>query len=122
LSLASYTPTLKHQLIFDGLKYVRRFAGMRVVVNATGAAVQKPELLASLARDVELIASAGMRPLVVIAEQATADALAAQFEDSPHRLAPVSPVPAAIVAKLDRGQACVLVQATPEPGDLVALA
>lgn len=122
LSLASYTPTLKHQLIFDGLKYVRRFAGMRVVVNATGAAVQKPELLASLARDVELIVSAGMRPLVVIGEAATADALAAQFADSPHRLAPVSPDPAGIVAKLDRGQACVLVQATREPGDLVALA
>jgi acetylglutamate kinase len=122
LSLASYTPTLKHQLVFDGLEYVRRFSGMRVVVNATGAVVEKPELLASLANDVELLLGAGMRPLVVVNGAATASALTEHFTDSAYRVTEVSPDPGTITRKLDHGQASILVQPKPEPGDLVALA
>jgi acetylglutamate kinase len=122
LSLSSYTPTLKHQLIFDALDYVHRFAGMRLVIGASGAVVEKPELLASLARDLELLAAAGLRPLVVVGAAATAQALVEHFEQSPHRLALVPPDPAAIARKLDRAHPCVLVQTRPDPGELVALA
>lgn len=121
VTLASYTPVLKHQLLVDGLSYVRRFTGLRIMVHLAGSAARKPNLIASVARDLQLILNAELRVLVVVPD---ADALATLREnmaDGAYRLAEVVRDEAAIAHRLDRGQACALVQTTPEPGDLVAL-
>ncbi|MFO7563951.1 MAG: bifunctional glutamate N-acetyltransferase/amino-acid acetyltransferase ArgJ [Enhygromyxa sp.] len=122
VSLASYTPILKHQLLVDGLSYVRRFTGMRILVHLSGSAARKPMLLASVARDLELILDAELRVLVVVPDLEVLAALREGFADGAYRLAEVPLDPARIGHRLDRGQACVLVQSRPEPGELVSLA
>jgi glutamate N-acetyltransferase/amino-acid acetyltransferase len=122
VTLAAYTPILKHQLLVDGLSYVRRFTGMRVLVNLTGSAARKPGLLASVARDLELMLDAELRVLVVVPDLEVLAGLREDFADGAYRLAEVPPDPVRIGQRLDRGQACVLVQARPDPGELVALA
>lgn len=122
VSLASYTPILKHQLLVDGLSYVRRFTGMRVLVHLTGSAARKPMLLASVARDLELMLDAELRVLLVVPDLEVLAGLREDFADGAYRLAEVANDPTRISHRLDRGQACVLVQARPEPGELVSLA
>jgi glutamate N-acetyltransferase/amino-acid acetyltransferase len=122
VSLSSYTPILKHQLLVDGLSYVRRFTGMRVIVHLTGSAARKPMLLASVARDLELILDAELRVLVVVPDLDVLTALRDNFADGAYRLAEVPLDPLRIGQRLDRGQACVLVQSRPDPGELVSLA
>ena len=122
VTLSSYTPVLKHQLLVDGLSYVRRFCGMRVMVHLSGSAARKPALLRSVARDLELMISAELRVLVVVPDAEVLAGLRDNFSDGAYRLAEVVPDPARIGPRLDRGQACVLVQARPEPGELVTLA
>jgi glutamate N-acetyltransferase/amino-acid acetyltransferase len=122
VGLDSYTPILKHQLLVDGLSYVRRFTGLRVMVHLSGSAAVKPMLLASVARDLELMISADLRVLVVVPDADVLTNLRNDFSDGAYRLAEVPNDPARISARLDRGQACVLIQPRPDPGELVALA
>jgi glutamate N-acetyltransferase/amino-acid acetyltransferase len=122
VGLDSYTPILKHQLLVDGLSYVRRFTGLRVMVHLSGSAAVKPMLLASVARDLELMLSAELRVLVVVSDADVLTGLRNDFSDGAYRLAEVPNDPARISARLDRGQACVLIQSRPDPGELVALA
>ncbi|HLT39295.1 MAG TPA: bifunctional glutamate N-acetyltransferase/amino-acid acetyltransferase ArgJ, partial [Enhygromyxa sp.] len=122
VSLASYTPILKHQLLVDGLSYVRRFTGMRILVHLSGSAARKPMLMASVARDLELILDAELRVLVVVPDLEVLAALREDFADGAYRLAEVPLDPVRIGQRLDRGQACVLVQSRPDPGELVSLA
>jgi glutamate N-acetyltransferase/amino-acid acetyltransferase len=122
VGLDSYTPILKHQLLVDGLSYVRRFTGLRVMVHLSGSAAVKPMLLASVARDLELMLSAELRVLVVVPDADVLTGLRNDFSDGAYRLAEVPNDPVRISARLDRGQACVLIQQRPDPGELVALA
>src|SRR5690606_37384982 len=122
VGLGSYTPILKHQLLVDGLSYVRRFTGLRVMVHISGSAAVKPMLLASVARDLELMLSADLRVLVVVPDAEVLAGLRSEFSDGAYRLAEVIADPARIAARLDRAQACVLIQPRPDPGELVALA
>ncbi|PRP98283.1 Arginine biosynthesis bifunctional protein ArgJ [Enhygromyxa salina] len=122
VTLASYTPILKHQLLVDGLSYVRRFTGLRAMVHLSGSAARKPMLLASVARDLELMLSAELRVLVVVPDLEVLAGLRRDFADGAYHLAQVPHDPERIGARLDRGQACVLVQTRPDPGELVALA
>ncbi len=122
VSLAAYTPILKHQLLVDGLSYVRRFTGMRILVHLSGSAARKPMLLASVARDLELILDAELRVLVVVPDPEVLAGLRKDFADGAYRLAEVPLEPVRIGQRLDRGQACVLVQSRPDPGELVSLA
>jgi glutamate N-acetyltransferase/amino-acid acetyltransferase len=122
VGLGSYTPILKHQLLVDGLSYVRRFTGLRVMVHLSGSAAVKPMLLASVARDLELMLSAELRVLVVVPDADVLTGLRNDFSDGAYRLAEVPNDPTRISARLDRGQACVLIQPRPDPGELVALA
>ena len=122
VSLASYTPILKHQLLVDGLSYVRRFTGMRILVHLSGSAARKPMLLASVARDLELILDAELRVLVVVPDLDVLAGLRENFAEGAYRLAEVPLEPVRIGQRLDRGQACVLVQPRPDPGELVSLA
>lgn len=121
VGLSSYTPILKHQLLVDGLSYVRRFKGLRVLVHLSGSAARKPTLVASVARDLELILDAELRVLVVVPDADTLAGLRATMSDGAYRLAEVIKDAATIGARLDRGQACALIQGSPDPGELVAL-
>ena len=122
VSLSSYTPILKHRLLVDGLSYVRRFTGMRAMIHLTGSSARKPMLLASVARDLELILDAEMRVLVVLHDAEVLAGLRETMADGAYRLTEVVRNPARIGARLDRGQACALLVPTPDPGELVALA
>lgn len=122
VSLASYTPILKHQLLVDGLSYVRRFTGMRILVHLSGSTARKPMLLASVARDLELILDAELRVLVVVPDLEVLAGLRENFAEGAYRLAEVPLEPVRIGQRLARGQACVLVQPRPDPGELVSLA
>jgi acetylglutamate kinase len=115
ISLESYTPKLKHQLLVDGLSYVRRFSGMRVLVQAEGAVLARPALMTNFARDLELMLDAGIRPLVVLTDdraEASAQAIEALFSNGLYQIARVEDLPgknqARIQPRLDRGQACLL--------------
>src|SRR5690606_39275485 len=83
---------------------------------------RKPMLLASVARDLELMLDAELRVLLVVPDLEVLAGLREDFADGAYRLAEVVNDPARISHRLDRGQACVLVQARPEPGELVSLA
>jgi acetylglutamate kinase len=123
LSLASYSPRLKHQLLVEGLAYVRRFTGLRAMVYLHGsAAAARFDLVASLAKDLELTLDAGLRPLAVVPTQAIADVLVQSIRDAGHYVAEVSPDPGQIGPFLDRGHLCVLVRGEPDPGEIVELA
>jgi glutamate N-acetyltransferase/amino-acid acetyltransferase len=122
LSLASYSPSLKHQLLVDGLGYVRRFTGLRVLVHLSGAAARKPALLSAVARDLELMLDAGMRPVVATHAQSTIDQLRTLLGAGAYALTEIAPEPVRVAACLDRGLPCALLQKRPDPGALVDLA
>ncbi|NVB36571.1 bifunctional glutamate N-acetyltransferase/amino-acid acetyltransferase ArgJ [Pseudenhygromyxa sp. WMMC2535] len=121
VSLSSYTPILKHRLLVDGLSYLRRFTGLRIIVQLSGSAARRPNLLAAVARDVELILDAELRVLVIVPDAEALAALRENMAEGAYRLAEATRDAHAIARRLDRGQACALVQATPDPGELVAL-
>ncbi len=121
VTLSSYTPVLKHQLLVDGLSYIRRFTGLRIMVHLTGSAARRPTLLASVARDLQLILDAELRVLVIVPDDEALAGLRETMAEGAYRLAEVIRDEATIGARLDRGQACVLIQQTPDPGELVAL-
>jgi hypothetical protein len=59
---------------------------------------------------------------VVVPDADVLTGLRNDFSDGAYRLAEVPNDPVRISARLDRGQACVLIQQRPDPGELVALA
>lgn len=122
VKLSAYTPILKHQLLVDGLSYVRRFTGLRIMVHLAGSAASKPTLLSSVARDLELILDADLRVLMIVPDAEVLAALRETMAEGAYRLTDVPRDPSVIRRRLDRGQACALIQATPDPGELVALA
>jgi acetylglutamate kinase len=52
-------------VLLEALPYIREFAGATVVIKYGGAAMTRPELKASFARDVALLKFVGMNPVVV---------------------------------------------------------
>ena len=52
-------------VLLEALPYIREFNGATVVVKYGGAAMTKPELKASFARDIALLKFVGMNPVVV---------------------------------------------------------
>lgn len=52
-------------VLLEALPYIQQFAGATVVVKYGGAAMTKPELKASFARDIALLKLVGLNPVVV---------------------------------------------------------
>jgi acetylglutamate kinase len=52
-------------VLLEALPYIREFAGATIVIKYGGAAMTRPELKASFARDVALLKLVGMNPVVV---------------------------------------------------------
>ncbi len=52
-------------VLLEALPYIREFAGATVVIKYGGAAMTRPELKSSFARDVALLKFVGMNPVVV---------------------------------------------------------
>lgn len=52
-------------VLLEALPYIREFAGATIVVKYGGAAMTKPELKASFARDIALLKFVGLNPVVV---------------------------------------------------------
>jgi acetylglutamate kinase len=122
LSLASYSPRLKHQLLVDGLAYVRRFMGLRMMVYVPPLAQEPPGLVDNIAQDLELCLDANLRPLLVVPSERMAQAVHEHMKGTGHYSAPVAPDPSAINRLLDRGHLCVLVRDRPVPHAVVDLA
>ncbi len=121
LSLAAYSPRLKHQLLCEGLSYVRRFAGMRAMVVLSN--VERLETpVTSLAGDLELCLDAGIRPLAVLPSAAAVDEIAEHMRNLGRFAVKVSGDPVSINDKLDRGHLCLLTRASPAPDAIVDLA
>ncbi|PHX67502.1 MAG: acetylglutamate kinase [Cyanobium sp. Baikal-G2] len=57
--------TLRVSVLSEALPYIQRFAGRRVVVKYGGAAMVQAELREAVYRDVVLLASVGVQPVVV---------------------------------------------------------
>ncbi len=121
LSLAAYSPRLKHQLLCEGLSYVRRFAGMRaMVVLSSVERLETP--VTSLAGDLELCLDAGIKPLAVLPSSGSVDAIADHMQQLGRFAAKVSGDPVSISDKLDRGHLCLLTRTSPAPDAIVDLA
>jgi acetylglutamate kinase len=63
--LISSQDTLRVSVLSEALPYIQRFAGRRVVVKYGGAAMVQAELRDAVYRDVVLLASVGVQPVVV---------------------------------------------------------
>ena len=63
--LTNYSPTFKRTLLVEALSYISRFAGTRCVVVFRGAAMTKPALAQAFCKDIELLRSCGLQPIVV---------------------------------------------------------
>lgn len=122
LSLASYSPRLKHQLLVDGLAYVRRFMGLRMMVYVPPLAQEPPGLVDNLAQDLELCLDANLRPLLIVPSERMAQGVHERMKGTGHYSAPVAPDPSTINRLLDRGHLCVLVRDRPVPHAVVDLA
>lgn len=120
LTLASYSPRLKHQLLCEGLAYVRRFTGLRILVYLQPSS-RLTTPVASLAHDLELCLDAGLRPIAVVPDKDTATEIEEHMRGSGHFASLVSPDPTAIGRDLDRGKLCVLVRPLPAPDELIDL-
>ncbi|MCA9711342.1 MAG: bifunctional ornithine acetyltransferase/N-acetylglutamate synthase, partial [Myxococcales bacterium] len=121
LGLSSYSPRLKHQLLVDGLAYVRRFVGLRMMVYLPPQALI-PDLVSNLAQDLELCLDANLRPLLVVPSEEVARDVHEHIKGSGHYSAPVAPDPSTINRLLDRGHLCVLVRERPVPHAVIDLA
>lgn len=120
-SLGAYSPRLKHQLLVEGLAYVRRFTALKVLVYVppnVGAA----ELARNLAQDLELCMDAGLRPIISVPTEAAAEVIHRHLKESGHFTSSVSPDPNRMTRLLDRGHLCVLVKPGPDPSGIVDLA
>lgn len=119
--LASYSPRLRHHLLVEGLAYVRRFSGMKVMVYVPPN-VGREDLAEGLAGDLELCMDAGLRPAVSVPTAAMAEQIQAVLRDKGHSTSTVSSDPMRLTRLLDRGHLCVMVRSTPEPSGIVDLA
>jgi len=63
--LTNYSPSFKRTLLVEALSYISRFAGTRCVVCFRGAAMTKPALAQAFCKDIELLRSCGLAPIVV---------------------------------------------------------
>ncbi|QRN93167.1 bifunctional glutamate N-acetyltransferase/amino-acid acetyltransferase ArgJ [Archangium violaceum] len=63
--LANYSPAFKTTLLVEALSYISRFKGKRCVIRYGGAAMVKENLKQSFCRDIELLRSAGLQPIIV---------------------------------------------------------
>ena len=63
--LANYSPAFKTTLLVESLSYISRFKGKRCVIRYGGAAMVKESLKQSFCRDIELLRSAGLQPVIV---------------------------------------------------------
>lgn len=63
--LTNYSPGFKRTLLVEALSFISKFTGKRAVIKYGGAAMVKDSLKASFARDVNLLRSAGLLPIVV---------------------------------------------------------
>lgn len=124
--LDGYSPRHKHQLLVDGLAYVRRFTGLRVMVHVPPPVAAEsdddaaPDALDAdrvdtLARDLELCLDAGLRPLLVVPSEAIASRVREHMKTTGHYCESVDDDPRAIVRMLDRGYLGVLVDTDPRP-------
>ncbi len=55
----------KAQILTEALPYIQRFAGKTLVVKYGGNAMTDPELESSFARDIVLLKTVGLNPIVV---------------------------------------------------------
>lgn len=121
MTLAAYSPRLKHQLLVEGLAYVRRFTGLRAMIY-----VQPSELLMdpipSLAQDLELCLDAGLKPLAIVPDSEGAHAIQRHMQQVGQFTAIVPPDPVTISNFLDRGHLCIMVKETRAPDAIVDLA
>jgi acetylglutamate kinase len=58
-------PAIDRAAVVEALSYIRKFSGKRAVIKYGGAAMIDPELKRSFAKEVVLLQSAGLRPIVV---------------------------------------------------------
>ena len=65
LAERDFEPQRRARALVEALPYIRKFRHKVVVVKYGGSAMVDPELAMSFARDVVLISSVGMRPVVV---------------------------------------------------------
>ena len=121
LGLGGYSPRLKHQLIVDGLAYVRRFVGLHLMVHVPHAPVRE-DLIEKLAQDLELCLDANIRPLLAVSNQEVADQIHAHLEASGHYCASVSTDYGSARRLLDRGHLCTVVLDEATPPLLVRMA
>ena len=63
--MISHDDNLRVSVLSEALPYIQRFAGRRVVVKYGGAAMVHDELRAAVYRDLALLTSVGVRPVVV---------------------------------------------------------
>ena len=121
LSLAAYSPRLKHQLLVEGLSYVRRFIGMRALIHLPNLEnLDAP--VSSLAQDLELCLDAGVKPLVLLPTATAVETIAEHMKAAGRFAAVVSPDPVSISNLLDRGHLCLLPRSGPAPDTIVDLA
>ena len=64
-SASRHDDTLRVSVLSEALPYIQRFAGRRVVVKYGGAAMVQSELRDAVDRDLVLLASVGVQPVVV---------------------------------------------------------
>ncbi len=119
ITLGAYTPKLKHELLVDGLAYVRRFSGLRVAVSLKGAVLHTPNLFDAVVRDLELVCDAGLRPMVVVPTASDAQNVGVALSDTAARARIFDPVLPVVGGWLDRGGLAIVPMA-PNPGELVA--
>ena len=122
LTLSAYSPRLKQQLLVEGLAYVRRFAGLKLMVYLQPAARGRGESIVGLAQDMELCLDAGLKPLVVVPDAEAAALIEEHTRQRGHFAAMVAPDPLSIGTLLDRGHLCVLVREASAPDAIVELA
>lgn len=118
--LAAYSPRLRHHLLVEGLAYVRRFSGMKVMVYVPPN-VGREDLAEGLAGDLELCLDAGLRPAVSVPNEAMAERIQVVLRDKGHSTSTVSSDPMRLTRLLDRGHLCVMVRSRPEPSAIVDL-
>ncbi|MEM7157765.1 MAG: bifunctional glutamate N-acetyltransferase/amino-acid acetyltransferase ArgJ [Myxococcota bacterium] len=121
LGLGGYSPRLKHQLIVDGLAYVRRFVGLHLMVHIPQAPVRE-DLIAKLAQDLELCLDANIRPLLVVSNPEIAEQVRSHLEATGHYCASVTTGYEDARHLLDRGHLCTVVLDEPNPTQLVRMA
>lgn len=59
------SPHMRHDLLVDCLSHIQRFQGLTAVVRIVGDVAEKEELRESFIRDILLLRSAGLHPIIV---------------------------------------------------------